>query len=40
AQALRRAAQHRGLPLRLPLGDLDEQVVATAPNLESPDATP
>jgi hypothetical protein len=40
AQALRRAAQHRGLPLRLPLGDLDEQVVATAPNLESADATP
>ena len=40
AQALRRAAQHRGLPLRLPLGDLGEQVVATAPNLESADATP
>ena len=40
AQTLRRAAQHRGLPLRLPLGDLDEQVVATAPNLESADATP
>ncbi|MFC6300179.1 DUF2066 domain-containing protein [Pseudomonas sp. CCM 7893] len=40
AQPLRRAAQHRGLPLRLPLGDLDEQIVATAPNLESPDATP
>jgi uncharacterized protein len=40
AGALRRAAQHRGLPLRLPLGDLDEQVVATAPNLESSDATP
>ena len=40
AQALRRAAQHRGLPLRLPLGDLNEQVVATAPNLESADATP
>ncbi|QHF46181.1 hypothetical protein PspS35_21195 [Pseudomonas sp. S35] len=40
AQALRRAAQHRGLPLRLPLGDLDEQVVATAPNLESADAEP
>ncbi len=40
AQALRRAAQHRGLPLRLPLGDLQEQVVATAPNLESADATP
>ena len=40
AGALHRAAQHRGLPLRLPLGDLDEQVVATAPNLESADATP
>ncbi len=40
AEALRRAAQHRGLPLRLPLGDLEEQVVATAPNLESADATP
>ncbi|PPA01822.1 DUF2066 domain-containing protein, partial [Pseudomonas sp. MWU12-2312b] len=33
----RRAAQHRGLPLRLPLADLNEQVVATAPNLESSD---
>lgn len=40
AQSLRLAAQHRGLPLRLPLGDLDEQVVATGPNLESADATP
>ncbi|MGY2291112.1 DUF2066 domain-containing protein [Pseudomonas sp. SDO528_S397] len=40
AQPLRRAAQHRGLPLRLPLGDLDEQIVATAPNLEGTDATP
>jgi len=40
AQPLRRAAQHRGLPLRLPLGDLDEQIVPTAPNLESPDPTP
>ncbi|KAF1011887.1 MAG: hypothetical protein GAK32_00549 [Pseudomonas fluorescens] len=40
AQPLRRAAQHRGLPLRLPLGDLDEQIVATAPNLESADAAP
>lgn len=40
AQPLRRAAQHRGLPLRLPLGDLDEQIVATAPNLESADPAP
>lgn len=40
AEPLRRAARHRGLPLRLPLGDLDEQIVATAPNLENPDATP
>lgn len=37
AMPLRRAAQHRGLPLRLPLADLNEQVVATAPNLESTD---
>ncbi|MFA7945019.1 DUF2066 domain-containing protein [Pseudomonas brenneri] len=40
AEPLRRAAQHRGLPLRLPLGDLDEQIVATAPNLESADPAP
>jgi hypothetical protein len=37
AAPLRRAAQHRGLPLRLPLADLNEQIVATAPNLESAD---
>ncbi|PAU53459.1 DUF2066 domain-containing protein [Pseudomonas sp. PICF141] len=37
ATPLLRAAQHRGLPLRLPLADLDEQIVATAPNLESAD---
>ena len=37
ATPLRRAAQHRGLPLRLPLADLNEQIVATAPNLESTD---
>ena len=37
ATPLRRAAQHRGLPLRLPLADLNEQIVATAPNLESAD---
>ncbi|MGE8349899.1 MAG: DUF2066 domain-containing protein [Pseudomonas protegens] len=40
AVPLRRAAQHRGLPLRLPLGDLDEQIVATAPNLEGADPAP
>lgn len=40
ATPLRRAAQHRGLPLRLPLADLSEQLVATAPNLEGTDATP
>ena len=40
AAPLRRAAQHRGLPLRLPLADLNEQIVATAPNLESSDPAP
>jgi len=40
AAPLRRAAQHRGLPLRLPLADLNEQIVATAPNLESADPAP
>lgn len=40
ALPLRRAAQHRGLPLRLPLGDLEEQLVATAPNLEGADPEP
>ncbi|WP_223447826.1 DUF2066 domain-containing protein [Pseudomonas sp. BF-R-19] len=40
AAPLRRAAQHRGLPLRLPLADLNEQIVATAPNLEGADPTP
>jgi hypothetical protein len=30
AEPLRRAAQHRGLPLRLPLADLQEQLVANA----------
>ncbi|RJG10082.1 DUF2066 domain-containing protein [Pseudomonas cavernicola] len=33
AAPLRRAAQHRGLPLRLPLADLNEQLVATVENL-------
>lgn len=40
AEPLRRAAQHRGLPLRLPLADLGEQSVGTAKNLESTDSTP
>lgn len=40
AEVLRRAAQHRGLPLRLPLGDLQEQLVATAKNLEGTDPAP
>jgi hypothetical protein len=40
AAPLRRAAQHRGLPLRLPLADLNEQIVATAPNLENTDPAP
>ncbi len=37
---LRQAAQHRGLPLRLPLADLQEQLVATPENLgaNQPDA--
>ncbi|MEB0041260.1 MULTISPECIES: DUF2066 domain-containing protein [unclassified Pseudomonas] len=40
AEPLRRAAQHRGLPLRLPLADLSEQIVATAKNLEGSDPAP
>ena len=40
AAPLRRAAQHRGLPLRLPLADLSEQLVATAPTLEGTDEAP
>ncbi|TDF81088.1 DUF2066 domain-containing protein [Pseudomonas sp. H9] len=40
ATPLRRAAQHRGLPLRLPLADLNEQLVATAKNLEGADPAP
>jgi hypothetical protein len=40
ATPLRRAAQHRGLPLRLPLADLNEQIIATAPNLEGTDPAP
>lgn len=40
AQPLRRAAQHRGLPLRLPLADLQEQLVANAKQIEGNDPTP
>lgn len=40
ATPLRRAAQHRGLALHLPLADLSEQIVATAPNLEGSDPAP
>ncbi|WP_282356350.1 DUF2066 domain-containing protein [Pseudomonas sp. PS01303] len=40
AGPLRVAAQHRGLPLRLPLADLSEQLVATAPALEGTDPGP
>ncbi|CAH0282350.1 DUF2066 domain-containing protein [Pseudomonas mediterranea] len=40
AMPLRRAAQHRGLALHLPLADLSEQIVATAPNLEGSDPAP
>lgn len=35
APLLRDAAQHRGLPLLLPLADLDEQLLATAENLSA-----
>jgi hypothetical protein len=40
ASVLRQAAQHRGLPLRLPLADLQEQLVADGTQLDSqaPDA--
>lgn len=37
ADPLRRAAQHRGLPLRLPLADLAEQPLASAKTLEGND---
>ncbi|WP_409288999.1 DUF2066 domain-containing protein [Pseudomonas sp. KCJK8927] len=40
AQPLRRAAQHRGLPLRLPLADLQEQLVANGKQLEGKDPAP
>lgn len=39
AAPLRRAAQHRGLPLRLPLADLGEQLVATPENLGANEPT-
>ncbi|MET0613023.1 MAG: DUF2066 domain-containing protein [Pseudomonas caspiana] len=39
AEPLRRAAQHRALPLRLPLADLEEQGVGTAKNIEGTDPT-
>ena len=40
AEPLRRAAQHRGLPLRLPLADLSEQLVGTPENLEGSNPAP
>ena len=40
AEPLRLAAQHRGLPLRLPLADLSEQLVGTAENLEGSNPAP
>ncbi|WP_339494954.1 DUF2066 domain-containing protein [Pseudomonas sp. RA_105y_Pfl2_P56] len=40
AAPLRAAAQHRGLPLRLPLADLSEQLVASAPVLDGSDPAP
>lgn len=40
AAPLRQAARHRGLPLKLPLADLEEQLAATAKNLEGTDPAP
>ncbi len=37
AEPLRQAAQHRGLPLRLPLADLGEQLLASAEHLAASD---
>jgi uncharacterized protein len=37
AQILSHAAQHRGLPLRLPIADLSEQLLATPESLEASD---
>lgn len=40
AETIRQSAQHRGLPVRMPLADLSEQLVATPENLAAsqPDA--
>lgn len=40
AEPLRRAAQHRGLPLRLPLADLGEQSIGNAKTLDGTDVAP
>ncbi|WP_426152815.1 DUF2066 domain-containing protein [Pseudomonas sp. DC3000-4b1] len=40
AAPLRQAARHRGLPLKLPMADLPEQLAATAKNLETADPAP
>ncbi len=39
AAPLRAAAQHRGLPLRLPIGDLEEQLATTAELLKAAQVT-
>ncbi|WXL24336.1 DUF2066 domain-containing protein [Ectopseudomonas mendocina] len=39
AETLSQAAQNRGLPLRLPLADLSEQLVGTEENIASDDAS-
>lgn len=39
AEALSQAAQNRGLPLRLPLADLSEQLVGTEENIANDDPT-
>ena len=40
AEPLRRAAQHRGLPLRLPLADLQEQLVGNPQHIDGSDPAP
>lgn len=40
AEPVRRAAQHRGLPLRLPLADLEEQGIGNAKTLDGSDVAP
>lgn len=40
AAPLRQAASHRGLPVKLPMADLEEQLAATAKNLEGTDPAP